>query len=113
MLHYLEDVDNFDSLFFLPLSDENDIQILAHKYKNPGEVIKGNDIGNWWHILLFKCNEESGAVEKLDIFDAIFSDPREYISSLIPQGWYGVVAKKTTTSNDFLDDAIAKFKSLM
>lgn len=115
MLEYLKEVGNhFDALFFLPLEDDDDaIKILANKYKNPGEVIEGNDIGNWWHILLFKCNEESGAVENLDTFDAIFSDPREYISTLIPCGWYGVVAKKTTTSDIFLEDAIAKFKSLM
>jgi hypothetical protein len=113
MLGYLEDIEGFDALFFLPQEDEDEIRIVANKYKNPGEVVEGNAIGPWWHILLFKCNEETGAVENLDTFDAIFSDPREYISTLIPCGFYGVVAKKTTTSNIFLEDAIAKFKELM
>jgi len=113
MLGYLEDIEGFDALFFLPQEDEDEIRIVANKYKNPGEVLEGNAIGPWWHILLFKCNEETGAVENLDTFDAIFSDPREYISTLIPCGFYGVVAKKTTTSNIFLEDAIAKFKELM
>jgi len=111
MLGYLEDIEGFDALFFLPQDDEDEIRIVANKYKNPGEVVEGNAIGPWWHILLFKCNEETGAVENLDTFDAIFSDPREYISTLIPCGFYGVVAKKTTTSHVFLDDALAKFRS--
>jgi hypothetical protein len=110
----LKDIeDGFDALFFLPTEDDDEVQIHVNRYKNPGNEIEGNDIGNWWHILLFKCNEETGSVENLDTFDAIFADPREYISGLIPCGWYGVVAKKTTTSYTFLDDAIAKFKSLM
>ena len=114
MLDYLKEVgDEFDALFFLPMEDEDSINIMTNKYKNPGQPIKGNNIGDWWHILLFKCNEESGHVEDLDIFDAIFIDPREYISGLIPQGWYGVIAKKTTTSHNLLDDAIDKFKSMM
>ena len=115
MLDYLAEVgDEFDALFFLPVSeDDESVHIVTNRYKNPGEEVTGNEIGKWWHILLFKCNEESGAVEHLDTFDAIFADPREYISGLIPQGWYGIVAKKTTTSNNFLDDAIDKFKSMM
>lgn len=114
MLEYLEDVgDEFDALFFLPMEDDDVIHIMTNKYKNPGEEITGNSIGKWWHILLFKCNDDNGAVEHLDTFDAIFADPREYISGLIPQGWYGIVAKKTTTSHNFLDDAIDKFKSMM
>ena len=114
MLGYLKEVSGeFDALFFLPMEEEDSINIITNKYKNPGEPIEGNNIGSWWHILLFKCNEDSGYVEELDTFDAIFADPREYISGLIPQGWYGLIAKKTTTSHNFLDDAIDKFKSMM
>ena len=112
MLGYLEDIEGFDALFFLPQDDEDDIRIVANKYKNPGKEIEGNSIGNWWHILLFKCNDESGAVEHLDTFDAIFSDPREYISGLIPQGWYGVFAKKTTTSDAFINKAFDALKQM-
>jgi hypothetical protein len=115
MLEYLEDVGGeFDALFFLPMDDDDEsIRIIVNKYRDAGEEVAGTTVGKWWHILLFKCNDETGAVEGLDTFDAIFSDPREYISGLIPQGWYGVVAKKTTSSNVFLDDAIDKFKSMM
>jgi hypothetical protein len=114
MLGYLKEVGGeFDALFFLPMEEEDSINIITNKYKNPGQPIEGNIIGSWWHILLFKCNEDNGDVEELDTFDAIFADPREYISGLIPQGWYGLIAKKTTTSNIFLDDAVDKFKSMM
>ena len=114
MLDYLKDIsEEFDALFFLPMEDEDSINIVTNKYKIPGQPIEGNIIGSWWHILLFKCNEENGTVEHLDTFDAIFADPREYVSQLIPQGWYGLVAKKTTTSHNFLDDAVDKFESMM
>lgn len=114
MLDYLYDVDDFDALFFLPVVDDDEsIHIQTNKYKTPGEELDSNDMGAQWHILLFKCNEELGVVEKLDHFDAILSDPREYISGLIPCGWFGLVAKKTTTSDIFMTDALDKFKSMM
>lgn len=116
MLNYLKLVDDeFDALFFLPMEDmdEDGINIISKKYKDPGKEIDGSEMGKWWHILLFRCNKEEGLVENLDTFDAIFSDPKEYISSLIPQGWYGVIAKKTTTSNEFINDALDRFREMM
>ena len=111
MLAYLKDIVDYDALFFMPVqNNDDDIHIQSNRYKNPGNPVGGNSFGPEWHVILFKCGEES--LEHLDTFDAIFADPREYISTLIPQGWYGVVARKTTTSKTFLDDAIAKFKSV-
>jgi hypothetical protein len=29
------------------------------------------------------------------------------------QGWYGIVSRKTTTSHTFINDALAKFSSMV
>ena len=110
MLSFFEDIQKtFDVMFFIPHEeDEGKIRILTNKYKDPGEPIGGNSIGPEYHIMLFKEGEE----ENLDVFDAILGDPREYVSQLIPQDWYGIIARKTTTSKKFVDDTIAKFKEL-
>ena len=112
MLEYFKDIEDYDALFFMPHPDV-DIHIQTNKYRNPGIPVDVCSVGPSWHILLFKCNEETDTLENLDAFDAVLSDPREYISTLIPQGWFGIVAKKTTTSNSFISDALAKIKSMM
>lgn len=111
MLSYLEDIKDYDILWFMPAEkNENSIRIASNQYKNPGELTGGNHMGLFWHIVLFQ--NKNDAVEKLDHFEAILTDPREYISNLIPQGWYGFVAKKTTTSNEFVSDVLAKLKEI-
>lgn len=112
MLEYLKDIEEYDALFFMP-HPEVDIHIQSNRYKNPGTPIDVGSVGPTWHVLLFKCNEETDTVENLDAFDAVLSDPREYISTLIPEGWFGIVAKKTTTSNSFISEALDKIKSMM
>ena len=112
MLDYLKSIpDNFDALFFMPVQeDDGEIYVQANNYKNHGELIGSSEIGPKWHIVLFKYEDKK--IKDLDCFEGIFSDPREYISGLIPSGWYGVVAKKTTTSEKFLDETLDKFKVL-
>jgi len=110
MLNFLEEFKDYDTIFFIPTDKEDSVQVVANKYKDPGEPLGGNSMGHEWHVILFKDGEEG--IENLDHFDAILVDPREYISGLIPQDWYGVVAKKTTTSHNFLEDALAKFRDM-
>lgn len=102
MLDCLVDVKNveFDCLTFFPDYDEDALCIQGQQYKNPGEKVGGSEMGDEWHIILFKEGEEK--FTDLDHFDAILSSPLEYVSNLIPQGWYGLIAKKTTTSQEFL-----------
>lgn len=112
MLSYLEDVKDFDVLWFLPLEDdETSLRISSNVYKDAGEPVDTGAMGYTWHIMLFKTSEEND-IEKLDHFEGVLMEPREYISTLIPQGWYGMVARKTTTSNKFIQDVIDTFKDL-
>lgn len=111
MLSFFEEVVDYDTIFFMP-ADENSVQIHANKYKDPGDPVGDSPMGFAWHIILFKDDEEGDGIKNLEQFDAILVDPREYISGLIPQDWYGVVAKKTTTSHTFLKDALDKLKKM-
>jgi hypothetical protein len=113
MLDFLKDIVDYDALFFLPMKEDDEINIVSNRYKNPGIPMEETLVGPWWHVILFQTDEETGEIDKFDSFDAVLSDPREYISGLIPQGWYGVIAKKTTTSPEFYQDALDKFATMM
>jgi hypothetical protein len=111
MLEALKDIGEYDVLFFFPTDKEDTLKIEAALYKEPGEKIGGSELGSEYTIMLFKFDEEDGAYD-YDTFDAILADPRIYISNLIPQQWYGFVARKTTKSKKFVDDIIAKIKDI-
>jgi hypothetical protein len=49
----------------------------------------------------------------LDSIEAILSDPLEYISGLIPSGFYGIIAKRTTTSEKIINKLLDNMKQSM
>jgi hypothetical protein len=102
MLPFLQPIKEapYDCLYFLP--KEESMHVEAALYKEPGEKIGGSDIGDLYHVLLFREGMEG--FEEVDKFEAIFGCPLEYMSNLIPSGWYGVFARKTTTSDEFFDE---------
>jgi len=101
----------FDVLFFLPQPDDKDgVYLEAGRYAKRGKELNSTSVGPSWHIILFR-NNENGVYDK-DEFEAVFSDPREYVSNLIPQDWYGFVARKTTTSKKFVKSAVDKLEDL-
>jgi hypothetical protein len=110
MLEFLKEFskENHDAIFFLPGDKKGSIKIEGATYKNPGEVIGGSNIGDAYHIILFKEDEETEELYNVDSFEGIFIDPLEYMSSLITQDWYGIVARKTTTSTDFIQKTFDK-----
>ena len=84
----------FDSIAFLPNSfDKNAVDINSGVYVNPGE----SSAENMYHIAIFKLNDNSEIYDK-DIFDAVLLDPLEYISTILPNDYYGVISRKTTNS---------------
>jgi len=111
MLAYFKDMTDFDVLFWLPTSEEDTMKVECCKYKIPGSQIGGSDLGPEYHIVLFKFDPENGTYDH-DRWDAILADPRVYVSGLIPQNWYGFVARKTTESQEFVDDILAKIKDI-
>jgi hypothetical protein len=100
----------YDVLFFLPGSKHETIHLEQQVYKKPGKKLDGSVLGDAYHIVLFKLEEDE--MVDLDNFDAILIDPFTYIGQLIPQNWYGLVAKKTTTSKKFLKSTLDNLSSL-
>ena len=113
MLEYLKELmdDDYDAFFFLPGEKENTLHIEGSKYKKPGEMIDGSNfgLGNCYHILMFKEDEEGG-ICNLDLFEGIIGSPLEYISNMIKMDWYGMLCKKTTTSKDFVQNVFDKMQ---
>lgn len=116
MLDFLYDIKDtpFDCLTFFPdfeSDDEDALRIEGQRYRDPGEKLGGSEMGDEYHIVLFKEGETSFV--DLDHFQAILSDPLEYVSQLIPCGFFGLVAKKTTTSSIFIEKTLDIIKKAM
>jgi len=102
---------NYDTILFLPGEKDNEIRVEGSVYKDPGQKLDGSESGDCYHIILFKLEEEGNPIH-LDKFEAILLAPLEYIARLIPDEWYGVVSKKTTTSQSFIESTFDKLKEM-
>jgi len=117
MLDFLKELKTekgHDIIFFLPGPKQDSYHIEGGSYKTPGEKVGGNSIGDEYHIILFKNKDENDdeiVVYNIDKFEAVLSEPLEYISNLIKDEWYGIVAKRTTTSNNFIQRTFDKLKN--
>ena len=110
MLEYLEQFKNIkmDCLIFISGEKKDTIHIEGSDYRNPGEKVGGSELGDSYHVVLYKHDDETDKIHSQDRYEAILIDPLEYISGLIPAGFYGMVAKKTTTSDEFVDKIFDK-----
>lgn len=113
MLDFLKEFskDEHDAIFFLPGDKKDDLHIEGAVYKNPGKKIGGNSMGDEYHVILFK-ERDDGKLYDVDKFEAVFADPYEYISNLIPQQWFGILAKRTTTSEAFVKKTFDKLMEI-
>lgn len=113
MLEFLQPLkkQKFDFFTFLAGDDEGQISIMGSEYSNPGEKIGGNAIGDMYHIVLFRDSKTNrDEYDDVDNFEAILACPLEYASGLIPGGFYGIIARKTTTSHKLMDRLVALMK---
>jgi len=110
MLDFLQTLkkDNFDFITFLAGEEDGKISVMGSQYANPGENVGGNTLGDLYHIVLFRDSEENEEeYDDVDNFEAILACPLEYISGLIPSGFYGIIARKTTTSDKLFNKLVA------
>lgn len=91
---------NHDGFIFMP-NDKNVMQISTFSYESPHSNYKKSNMGFSYHIVLF--NKSSPP----ESFIAILGDPYSYISNLIHIGLFGVIAKSTNKSQQFIDNFIA------
>lgn len=109
MLEFLQDLknENFDIIHFISGEQKDTLDIRTNLYKDNDESIENSSLGNKYHIILFR-EDDTGMVINPDKFEAILLDPLEYISELIPQRWYGIIARKTKKSGKFIDNLFDK-----
>lgn len=112
MLDVLREIKSFDTIFFVPHPDDDDqVKLEVARYKDFGQKVGGSEIGDTFDIIVFRLNEEYNITD-LDRFDGILIEPRTYISRMIKDDWYGMVTRKTTTSDPMADEVFAKWKEM-
>ena len=95
--------DNADGVTFLPANGNvHDLNITGFKYTKKSKYEIGN-LGHLYHIMIYKCTND-GMITHPDNFVAVLTDPYVYVSSIIESGFFGVVTKKTKSSNKFIKE---------
>ena len=94
---------DYDAYFFYAGDEDGKVMIQSSTYKETGTKIGGNEIGDCYHIVLFRMDEE-GKTKDLEKFEAILASPADYMSMLIPNDWYGGIYKKTHNSHEMAQD---------
>ena len=89
-----------DAISFLPSPDkEDETTILGLTYKDKGDNIGGSELGHSYDILTFKITDDDCVK---DHFEAILVCPYTYSEQLMTGGHFGLIAKRTTTSDDMV-----------
>jgi len=109
MLEFLNQIKNekFDVMYFIAGDKDDSIEIQLRQFKESEEFVRGTELGSYYQILLYK-HDKDGTCILPDKFEAILIDPLEYVSGLIPQDWFGVIAKKTKNSHKIIDNLFDK-----
>ena len=94
----LKDKD-YDGINFYRNND-GDLEISAFNYKTPSPKVGGNEMGDFYDIIIF--SEDPPKMPER--FKAILTSPLHYISRMLDDGFLGVVAKVTENSDNFMCD---------
>lgn len=112
MLKQLQDIKEYDTIMFVPHPEDDTLtNINVATYKKQGDKVGATEVGDFYDIILFRMNEDDGIVD-LEKFEAILIDPKVYVTRMVKCDYYGLVAKKTTTSEDFVANTFAKWTEL-
>jgi hypothetical protein len=106
VLDIFEKITDYDILFFLPHEEsDSKVKVESALYKIRGEPldIHCEGIHHSFDIVLFRMDEEE--MVDLERFQGVLTEPREYVSRMIKSDFYGMVARKTTTSAQVVQDA--------
>lgn len=99
-MNYADYKDDLDGFYFI-LDEDNKILFETFKYTNPGEVF-GTELGDIHHIILYR-EDEYDKPDKTERFEALLVDPVTYAKEMLKAGYYGMISKKTTTSEAWAD----------
>lgn len=97
--------DDFDGLMFFNSNKHGDVSIEPFTYIDPGVKVKPGAMGNVYDIIIFRLpNQQGEKWIREDRFEAVLVHPVTYMKRMIHEGWLGILGKKTSTSDDFIDD---------
>jgi hypothetical protein len=114
MLQIFEEIKQrgCDAISFFPNPDDNsDVIIQGLLYKEAGESIGGGSHGNSYDIVTFK--KRGNDFTDKDHFEAVLVCPYTYSEKLLKDGYFGFVAKKTTTSKELVDYVMVNVDALV
>ena len=99
-----------DGITFVPNREDTSetLQIRGFDFKEKAKY-KKTKLGNPYHVLLFKCDENGKAIN-IETFTAVLTDPHVYTSNLIFCDFYGVIAKQTTKSKKIINEMVENLK---
>ena len=90
-----------DGITFLPGEEDEWTEIDTFTFNEPGEPIGGSSMGSEYGIVLLT---DEGVIT--DKFNAILIDPLDYVVRMMRDGFYGIVGRRTTTSDKVFDGII-------
>lgn len=112
MFKDLAGIKEYDTIFFVPHPEDTDqVKLEVAVYKEPGQKVGGSEMGDMFDIILFRLDEEDNVIG-LDRFDGILIEPRTYVTRMVKEDWYGMVTRKTTTSNSMSDRVFANWSDM-
>ena len=94
-----ETLEDFDGINFYR-EDPVCVNIAGFKLEDPGTKKEGSPMGDLYDIIIFP--DVMNNPSQPERFQAILTSPLHYISRMIDDGFLGVVAKVTTTSDNFM-----------
>jgi len=88
----------FDFFSFIPGDPQGKTVALEQfEYTEKGEPVL-TSIGPVYHVMLFDIKKANYA-ESTEYFEAVLVDPIGYVKRMVKDGWFGIVARKTSTSD--------------
>ena len=100
--------EKYDGINFY-LNEDGDVQVDVFTYKNDPEYTGGTEMGELYDIIIFPEDPP----KMPERFKAILSSPPHYVSRMIEDGFLGIVAKVTTTSDKFMSDTFDHMNSMV
>lgn len=102
------------AITFLPSDNPKEETVIQGlHYKNHGETIKTEStLGDLYDIIIFRKGKDNKFCD-FEEFDAILACPYTYSKRMYNDKFYGIVAKKTTTSQDVFNTLSDRVRELV
>ncbi len=102
------------AIAFLPSEDPAEQAIIQGlHYKDEGVIVNTeSDVGELYEIIIFQGDIADGFGE-LEQFEAVLSCPFTYSDRMYHDNYFGIVAKKTSTSGEVVESLLEKIGDLI